>query len=101
MQPNYGQYTQRNVQTATPGQLVVMLYDGMMLAFVQGRFEWGPRALGQRSILSLPAPLAVKERLNRVISMLTDLRGAWAQVANTPRPDVAQNRPVVGVNLAG
>jgi carbamoyltransferase len=43
------------------------LMKGEVLAFVQGRFEWGPRALGQRSILSLPAPLSVKERLNRVI----------------------------------
>ena len=43
------------------------LTKGEVLAFVQGRFEWGPRALGQRSILSLPTPLAVKERLNRVI----------------------------------
>ena len=44
-----------------------LLIKGEVLAFVQGRFEWGPRALGQRSILSLPGPLAVKERLNRVI----------------------------------
>ncbi|MDP1822342.1 MAG: carbamoyltransferase N-terminal domain-containing protein [Archangium sp.] len=44
-----------------------VLLKGEVLAFVQGRFEWGPRALGQRSILSLPAPLAVKERLNKVI----------------------------------
>ena len=43
------------------------LVKGEVLAFVQGRFEWGPRALGQRSILALPTPLAVKERLNRVI----------------------------------
>ncbi len=43
------------------------LMRGEVLAFVQGRFEWGPRALGQRSILSFPAPLAVKERINRVI----------------------------------
>ena len=44
-----------------------ILMKGEVLAFVQGRFEWGPRALGQRSILSLPTPLAVKERLNKVI----------------------------------
>ena len=44
-----------------------LLIKGEVLAFVQGRFEWGPRALGQRSILSLPTPLAVKERLNKVI----------------------------------
>jgi carbamoyltransferase len=46
---------------------VERLTRGEVLAFVQGRFEWGPRALGQRSLLALPAPLAVKERLNRVI----------------------------------
>jgi carbamoyltransferase len=50
------------VETATG-----LLLKGEVLAFVQGRFEWGPRALGQRSLLALPTPLAVKERLNRVI----------------------------------
>ncbi|MGV3624856.1 MAG: carbamoyltransferase C-terminal domain-containing protein, partial [Archangium sp.] len=44
-----------------------LLLRGDVLAWVQGRFEWGPRALGQRSLLALPAPLAVKERINRVI----------------------------------
>lgn len=46
---------------------VEALRRGDVLAWVQGRFEWGPRALGQRSILAMPTPLAVKERLNRVI----------------------------------
>ncbi|PZR03958.1 MAG: carbamoyl transferase [Archangium gephyra] len=44
-----------------------LLLRGEVLAWVQGRFEWGPRALGQRSLLALPTPLAVKERINRVI----------------------------------
>lgn len=44
-----------------------LLTAGRIVASVQGRFEWGPRALGQRSLLALPTPLAVKERLNRVI----------------------------------
>lgn len=44
-----------------------LLINGEVLAFVQGRFEWGPRALGNRSLLSLPTPLAVKDRLNKVI----------------------------------
>lgn len=43
------------------------LAAGSIVAFCQGRFEWGPRALGHRSLLALPTPLAVKERLNRVI----------------------------------
>lgn len=47
--------------------VAALLGGGDVVAFVQGRFEWGPRALGHRSLLALPTPLAVKERLNRVI----------------------------------
>ena len=47
--------------------VAALLAKGEVVAFVQGRFEWGPRALGHRSLLALPTPLAVKERLNRVI----------------------------------
>ncbi|MER2562788.1 MAG: carbamoyltransferase N-terminal domain-containing protein [Myxococcaceae bacterium] len=44
-----------------------LLAKGEILAFAEGRFEFGPRALGNRSLLALPTPIAVKERLNRVI----------------------------------
>lgn len=138
MQPDFRQYTQRNVQTATPGQLVVMLYDGMIRFFTQARaaMESGDiQVINNRvnrglAIITelrctldmtqgeLPERLAaiydwchdevidarIKNdvaRLSRVIGMLADLRSSWAQIANTPRPDVSQNRPVVGVNLAG
>lgn len=37
MHPQHRQYTQRSVQTATPGQLVVMLYDGMIRFLSQAR----------------------------------------------------------------
>jgi carbamoyltransferase len=40
---------------------------GEIVAFCQGRFEWGPRALGQRSILADPAAPESRERLNRAI----------------------------------
>ncbi|HEU4404053.1 MAG TPA: carbamoyltransferase N-terminal domain-containing protein [Polyangiaceae bacterium] len=40
---------------------------GRVVAFCAGRFEWGPRALGQRSLLALPEDPAVRERLNRVV----------------------------------
>jgi carbamoyltransferase len=33
----------------------------------QGRFEWGPRALGQRSILAPPHDPQIRERLNVVV----------------------------------
>ena len=40
------QYTAHTAQTATPGQLVVMLYDGFLRFCAQGRaaFEAGERA---------------------------------------------------------
>ncbi len=44
-----------------------LLERSAIVAICQGRFEWGPRALGQRSLLALPADPAVRERLNRVI----------------------------------
>lgn len=43
------------------------LARGEILGRVQGRFEWGPRALGQRSLLALPQQAAVRDRINRVI----------------------------------
>ncbi|MFT3712637.1 MAG: carbamoyltransferase N-terminal domain-containing protein [Archangium sp.] len=60
------------------------LLKGDVLAFVQGRFEWGPRALGQRSLLSLPTPVAVKERLNRVIKRREPFR-PFAPMVLAPR----------------
>jgi carbamoyltransferase len=44
-----------------------LLAQQKIVAVCQGRFEWGPRALGQRSILALPYEASVRERLNRVI----------------------------------
>lgn len=40
---------------------------GSIVAWAEGRMEFGPRALGQRSLLALPHPADVRERLNRVI----------------------------------
>jgi carbamoyltransferase len=43
------------------------LLRGEAIGWVQGRFEWGPRALGHRSLLALPTDITVRERLNRLI----------------------------------
>jgi carbamoyltransferase len=50
------------IETATKA-----LLHNQVVAWVQGRHEWGPRALGHRSILALPATVDIKERVNRVI----------------------------------
>ncbi|HEY4223927.1 MAG TPA: carbamoyltransferase N-terminal domain-containing protein [Myxococcota bacterium] len=51
-----------------PAHFVAERLDrGGIVAVAQGRCEWGPRALGQRSLLALPAPVDVKHRINRAI----------------------------------
>jgi carbamoyltransferase len=43
------------------------LAEGKVAGWFQGRFEWGPRALGNRSILADPRGPGMKERINRKV----------------------------------
>ncbi|MFI6427919.1 carbamoyltransferase [Promicromonospora sp. NPDC050880] len=49
-----------------PGQVAAALADDAMVAWFDGRSEFGPRALGQRSLLAHPGHRANTERLNDV-----------------------------------
>lgn len=44
-----------------------LLADGKLVAWVQGKAEFGPRALGNRSILADPRNAAVKDRINQEV----------------------------------
>ncbi|MFD8781618.1 carbamoyltransferase [Kitasatospora sp. NPDC059599] len=44
-----------------------LLADGNITAWVQGRMEFGPRALGNRSIIADPRTEAMRDRLNEVV----------------------------------
>ncbi|MBK9035765.1 MAG: carbamoyl transferase [Myxococcales bacterium] len=48
-------------------EVAARLDDGAILATCHGRFEWGPRALGQRSLLASPRDPEIRERLNRAV----------------------------------
>jgi carbamoyltransferase len=48
-------------------RVAAMLADGKVIGWMQGRFEWGPRALGHRSILADPRRAAMRETVNRKI----------------------------------
>jgi carbamoyltransferase len=48
-------------------QTAKLLADGYVVAWVQGRSEFGPRALGNRSILADPRPEENKERINKMV----------------------------------
>lgn len=50
------------------------LVDGKVVAWFQGRFEWGPRALGNRSILADPRSEEMKELVNAKIKFREPFR---------------------------
>ncbi len=49
---------------ALAGESARLLADGAILGWFQGRFEWGPRALGHRSLLADPRRAGMKGVLN-------------------------------------
>lgn len=50
-----------------PGVTAQLLRSGMVVGWYQGRSEWGPRALGNRSILADPTQPQMKELINAKI----------------------------------
>jgi len=50
------------------------LASNEVVAWVQGRAEFGPRALGNRSILADPRPASNRDRVNRLIKKREDYR---------------------------
>ncbi len=51
-----------------------LLAAGKVVGWFQGRMEWGPRALGNRSILADPRAAAVRERVTRGVKMREPFR---------------------------
>lgn len=49
-----------------PGEVAQVLVDNGVIAWFDGRAEFGPRALGHRSLLANPGPVENLERLNDV-----------------------------------
>mgnify|MGYP000603666836 FL=1 len=61
--------------------------DGAVVGWYQGRSEWGPRALGNRSILANPAIQNMKDTINRKIKKRESFRPFAPSVL---REDVGQ-----------
>ncbi|MWA04966.1 carbamoyltransferase [Actinomadura sp. LD22] len=59
------------IEYAQPADIVAesarLLADGAVLGWAQGRSEYGPRALGNRSILADPRPAGNKQRINSMV----------------------------------
>jgi carbamoyltransferase len=55
-------------------RIVDRLQEGKVVGWSQGRFEWGPRALGQRSILADPRRADMKDIVNTKIKFREPFR---------------------------
>jgi len=51
-----------------------LLAEGKLLGWVQGRAEFGPRALGNRSIVADPRPADMKDRINARVKLREPFR---------------------------
>lgn len=49
------------------GYTAKQLTQGKVIGWFQGRAEWGPRALGFRSVLADPRRIEIKDRINKVL----------------------------------
>ncbi|MEN2785437.1 carbamoyltransferase [Sphingomonas qilianensis] len=61
--------------------------DGKVIGWYQGRMEWGPRALGNRSILGDPRRADMKDILNRKIKRRESFRPFAPSVLDRAVPD--------------
>jgi hydroxymethyl cephem carbamoyltransferase len=62
-EPDAGRWRRRPLD---PAAVADALADGEVFAWVQGRWEIGPRALGNRSLLTEPFNPATRDRLNAI-----------------------------------
>lgn len=57
----------RKLDKKLPREVAKRLVNKKVLGWFQGRGEWGPRALGQRSVIADPRFLATKNRINNIL----------------------------------
>lgn len=50
-----------------PSFTAKLLKSGKVVGWFQGKGEWGPRALGQRSVIADPREIATKDRINNIL----------------------------------
>lgn len=69
-----------------------LLARGEVVAWCQGRMEWGPRALGNRSILGNPAVRGVADTINAQIKYRERWRPFCPSLLDTVASDILQTR---------
>ncbi len=61
-----GLQARRLADEDVPREVARRLAQGLVVGWFQGRLEFGPRALGNRSILASPASTELRDRVNRI-----------------------------------
>jgi carbamoyltransferase len=75
-----------------PKRAAQLLADGQPLAWFQGRMEFGPRALGNRSILGAPNVPGIADRINEQIKYRERWRPFCPSMLDRVAPEMLQTR---------
>ena len=78
------------------------LVEGKSIGWFQGRMEWGPRALGNRSILADPRNAKVKDRINATIKYREEYRPFCPSVLIEKQEEYFENTfnaPFMAINF--
>ena len=67
-------FTQYENQTGLISEVASLLAEDFVVGWLQGPFEWGPRALGNRSILANPANQDMQEIVNTKVKFREPFR---------------------------
>ena len=73
-----------------PEHVAKLLAEGNPVAWFQGRMEFGPRALGNRSILGAPNVPGIADRINEQIKYRERWRPFCPSMLDTVAPDMLQ-----------
>ncbi|MDQ3917644.1 MAG: nodulation protein, partial [Acidobacteriota bacterium] len=63
----WGEFLEIERTDDAPARAARLIAGGSVVGWVQGRSEFGPRALGNRSILADPRPAENKDRINQMV----------------------------------
>ena len=75
-----------------PREAARLLADGNPVAWFQGRMEFGPRALGARSILGCPSVAGIADRINAQIKFRERWRPFCPSVLDRVAPQIIQSQ---------
>ena len=87
-QTNDGQAVKFEQIADVPKQIAQILADGNPVSWFQGRMEFGPRALGGRSILGCPSIAGVADRINEQIKFRERWRPFCPSMLDTVAPQM-------------